>query len=117
MAVKPPFGRNKYRAQKVRCDNITFDSRREYLHYLVLRDRKQRGEINALEVHPRIDLHATGPDGIKRKIGQYEVDYRFWDCIKRERRYQDVKGFDVPFSLWKIRHAEAEHNIKIEIIR
>lgn len=111
------FRRSKYHAQKVKCDGITFDSKREYLHYLVLRDRQKRGEINALEVHPRIHLHATGADGIKRKIGEYELDFRFWDALKRERRFQDVKGFEVPLSIWKIRHAEAEYGIEIEIVK
>lgn len=111
------FTRSKYHAKKVKCDGITFDSKREYLHYLVLRDRKQRGEINALEVHPRIDLHATGPDGIKRKIGAYELDFRFWDALKRERRFQDVKGFEVPLSMWKIKHVQAEYGITVEIVK
>jgi hypothetical protein len=92
------FTRSKYHAKKVKCDGITFDSKREYLHYLVLRDRQKR-------------------DGIKRKIGAYELDFRFWDALKRERRYQDVKGYAVPLSMWKIKHVQAEYGITVEIVK
>jgi hypothetical protein len=111
------FTRSKYHAKKVRLDGHCFDSKREAAVYCELKLLAKAGHINALEVHRRIPLHATGPDGIKRKIGEYECDFVFWDALKKTRRYQDVKGFMVPLSMWKIKHCEAEYGIVVEIVR
>jgi len=108
---------NKYRAKKCRVDGHCFDSKREAAHYLVLRLLEKAGKVNAIQVHPRFDLHAHGTDGIKRKIGQAEMDFRFWDCERKEWRIQDVKGMDLPLSKWKRAHLEAEHGIKVELVK
>lgn len=108
---------NKYRAQKTRLDGFTFDSKREAAHYMELKLLQRSGHINALDVHPRFDLHATGADGIKRKIGQAVLDFRYWCCREKRRRYVDVKGVDLPLSKWKRNHLKAEYNIDVEIVK
>jgi len=108
---------NKYRAQKTRLDGFTFDSKREAAHYAELKLLEKAGHVNAIEVHPRFNLHATGSDGIKRKIGQYEADFRYWCCRRKERVIADVKGYFTDLSRWKIRHFEAEYQTSVEIVK
>jgi len=108
---------NKYRAQKTRLDGFTFDSKREAAHYAELKLLEKAGHVNAIEVHPRFNLHATGSDGIKRKIGQYEADFRYWCCRRKERVVCDVKGYFTDLSRWKIRHFEAEYQTSVEIVK
>jgi len=108
---------NKYRAKKVKLDGITFDSKREAAHYMDLRLLERAGKVNAIQVHPRLDLHAHGEDGIKRKIGQAELDFSYWDCERKQRRWIDVKGMDLPLSQWKRKHIEAQYGITVEIVK
>lgn len=109
--------RSKYYAQKVRIDGHCFDSKREAAHYAELKLLEKAGHVNAIEVHPRFDLHATGTDGVKRKIGQYEADFRYWCCRQKRRIFVDVKGVDLPLSKWKRNHLKAEYNIDVEIVK
>ena len=111
------FTRSKYHAKKVRLDGFTFDSKAEAACYAELKMLANAGHINALDVHPRFDLHAIGTDGIKRKIGQAVLDFRYWCCREKRRRYVDVKGMDLPLSQWKRKHLEAEYNITVEIVK
>ena len=108
---------NKYRAKKCRVDGFCFDSKREAAHYMDLRLLEKAGKVNAIQVHPRFDLHAHGADGVKRKIGQAILDFSYWDCERKERRFVDVKGMDLPLSKWKRTHLEAQYGIKVEIVK
>ena len=49
------FG-NKYHAKKVVFDGITFDSKKEGLRYLKLKDMEQSGEITNLERQVRFEI-------------------------------------------------------------
>jgi hypothetical protein len=108
---------NKYRAIKTRIDGHLFDSRREAAVYMDLKLLERAGKINALQVHPAVDLHATDNKGIKRKIGRAEFDFSYWCCERKERVWIDVKGMDNAMSRWKRKHTEAEHGIQIEVRR
>lgn len=109
--------RSKYRACRVTLDGHSFDSKREAAVYAQLKLLAQAGEINAIEVHPRIDLHTLDASGVKHKIGAYELDFRFWDAREKRRRFVDVKGFQTPLSDWKRKHAIAEYQIDVELWR
>ena len=111
------FKRSKYFAKKVKLDGITFDSKLEAKVYGDLKILERAGKINALDVHPRMDLHTTGADGIKRKIGAYELDFRFFCTEAKQRRYVDVKGHQTSLSDWKRKHAMAEYGIVVELWR
>ena len=115
LAEKPK--RHKYGAKKVKLDGYVFDSKAEAAEYATLKIRERAGEINAIFVQHRFDLHATDNHGVKRKIGAHFVDFSFWDVAKRDRSYVEVKGRDLPLGKWKRHHAEAEHGIKIEVVR
>jgi hypothetical protein len=109
------FSRSKYFAKKVKLDGQTFDSKRESVVYASLKMLADRGEINALEVHPRFDLHVNDSTGIKRKIGQAVLDFKYWDTRDKRRHYVDVKGMDLPLSKWKRAHIETEYGITVEL--
>lgn len=65
---------NKFRARKVRIDDITFDSIKESERYKQLRLLLVAGQITDLEVHPRIPLIVN-----EKKIGYYVGDFRYLD--------------------------------------
>lgn len=47
---------NKFNAQKVELDGMTFDSKKEYKRYIELKAMQQRGEIFGLEHHTKFEL-------------------------------------------------------------
>ncbi len=86
------------------------------------------GHISDLKLQPQFPLHAgkiiktLGPGGwiatnvIPVEIGAYRGDFGY----KRDGKdiIEDVKGgADTSLSAWKRKHAEAEHGIKINIVR
>jgi hypothetical protein len=119
MSVKQlrAFNRSKYFARKVKLDGYCFDSKREAAHYVGLKKLAELGEINALQVHPTFDLHVHGPDGIKRKVGRAEMDFRYWDTRDKGWHVLDVKGMDLPLSKLKRAMVEAEYGITVEVVR
>lgn len=50
---------NKYHAKKVVFDGITFDSKKEGLYYLKLKDMERRGEISELRLQVPYELLPT----------------------------------------------------------
>lgn len=59
--------RNKFNAQKVEMDGMTFDSKKEHKRYIELKAMQQRGEIFGLEHHTKFELAPkTKLEGEKR---------------------------------------------------
>lgn len=48
--------RNKFNAQKIELDGMTFDSKKEHKRYIELKAMQQRGEIFGLEHHTKFEL-------------------------------------------------------------
>ncbi|WP_339352176.1 DUF1064 domain-containing protein [Acinetobacter beijerinckii] len=48
--------RNKFNAQKVELDGMTFDSKKEHKRYIELKAMQQRGEIRDLQHHTKFEL-------------------------------------------------------------
>lgn len=79
------FGRNKYHASKVTFDGITFDSKKEGLHYLKLKDMERKGEISDLRLQVPYELlpaiyreevvHLKTKDKMVQKLVQRAVYY------------------------------------------
>jgi hypothetical protein len=93
MLAQATCSRNKYFATHVRCDGYTFDSKAEYLRYLVLRDMVARGEIVDLAVHPRFCIVSPFRDwqGSRHRARFYEADFQY--CDKSGKDWvEDVKG-------------------------
>lgn len=84
-----PKKRNKFNATKVKCDGITFDSRREYQRYGELKLLQMGGEISDLEVHVKYDFPLRTEKG---KFFSYEADFRYLDNATGEIVVEDSKG-------------------------
>lgn len=57
--AEPVKRKNKYNAQKVTIDGVTFDSTLEGNRYLVLKDALSKGEISDLRLHQTYELLPT----------------------------------------------------------
>ena len=79
------FSRNKYHARKVEFCGITFDSKKEGMHYLRLKDMERRGEISNLRLQVPYELlpaiyrdvvvHLKTKDKVVPKLVQRAVYY------------------------------------------
>lgn len=97
-------GFSKYRAKKVEFDGITFDSKKEGLYYLKLKDRQDKGEISNLRLQVPFELlpsiyedevvHLKTKDKIVSKLKQKAVHY-IADFVYEENgvtKVVDAKG-------------------------
>lgn len=85
--------RNKFNAQKVELDGMTFDSKKEYKRYIELKAMQQRGEIHGLEHHTKFELAPkTKLDGEKRAkpAVRYFADFTYY--IADKYIVEDVKS-------------------------
>ena len=102
----------------------------EFIHFPSKAEAKRYGElmleqahkfISDLTLQPRFPLHAfriiaNKTPNYRTKIGEYRGDFQYVRDGKTV--VEDVKGgADTTLSVWKRKHAEAEHGIKIEIVR
>lgn len=79
------FARNKYHAKKVEFYGITFDSKKEGLYYLKLKDMERRGEITDLRLQVPYELlpaiyrdevvHLKTKDKVVKRLVQRAVTY------------------------------------------
>lgn len=109
--------RNKYNAVKTTVDGVTFSSRKEAQHYILLKRRALLGEITHLELQPAFPIVIDGSQvrypGSNRPM-KYVADFSYFDNGKRV--IVDCKGVDTPVS--KIKRAITEHvyRVKIEVV-
>jgi Protein of unknown function (DUF1064) len=84
----------KYKNKIVVIDNITFDSKKEGDHYLLLKMRERMGEISNLDVHPVFPLYVDKPDGRRIHGPVFKADFRYTEhyCGKEIERVVDVKS-------------------------
>ena len=86
--------RNKFNAQKVEMDGMTFDSKKEHRRYIELKAMQQRGEIFGLEHHTKFELAPkTQLEGEKRAKPalRYFADFTYY-IITGEYVVEDVKS-------------------------
>lgn len=86
--------RNKFNAQKIELDGMTFDSKKEHKRYIELKARQQRGEIFGLEHHTKFELAPkTKIEGEKRAKPalRYFADFTYYN-ISGEYIVEDVKS-------------------------
>lgn len=118
--------KNKYHARKVVFDGITFDSKKEGLHYLALREQERRGEISNLRLQVPFELlpaiykdevvHLKTKDKVVKKLVQRAVHYiADFVYIKDGKEYVvDAKGLRPAEYILKKKMMLA--NLGIEII-
>lgn len=82
--VKAKSGRNKFNANKVEFDGMTFDSKKEHQRYIELKAMFQRGEIFGLEHHTKFELAPkTKLEGEKRAKPalRYFADFTYYTAL------------------------------------
>ena len=100
---------SKYKNVKVKLDGITFDSKKESVHYAYLKSLEKRGIITDLQLQTKLDFKIDG-----KKIFTYKPDFEYNDEFGHH--IIDVKGIQTPVFKLKKKLIEAQHKIKIEII-
>lgn len=114
---------SKYRNVKTQVDGIMFASKREADRYGGLKFLQKAGQIWSLECHPRWPLRCGGtPIKIRNKNNVarqvfYVADFSYRMRSDNELIVEDVKGFDTPISRLKRGIMEADHGIKVRIIK
>ncbi|TCB77455.1 DUF1064 domain-containing protein [Acinetobacter sp. ANC 4173] len=85
---------NKFKAEKVELDGMTFDSKKEHRRYIELKVMQQRGEIRDLKHHTKFELAPkTKIEGEKRAKPalRYFADFTYYR-ITGEFVVEDVKS-------------------------
>ena len=85
---------NKFKAEKVELDGMTFDSKKEHRRYIELKAMQQRGEIQDLKHHTKFELAPkTKIEGEKRAKPalRYFADFTYYR-ITGEFVVEDVKS-------------------------
>jgi hypothetical protein len=100
---------SKYKNIKVKLDGITFDSKKEAVHYAYLKSLEKRGIITDLKLQTKLDFKIDG-----KKIFTYKPDFEYNDEFGHH--IVDVKGIQTPVFKLKKKLIEAQYKIKIEII-
>lgn len=90
-----PKSPSKYHNEKITYQGETFDSKKEFEYYLLLKDREKRGEIKELKRQVTFEIQPgfIMPDGKKIRPITYLADFVYTDAKTLERKVIDVKGF------------------------
>ncbi len=117
-----PYTGNKFGAQKVLVDGVTFDSKGEAKRWAELVLLERAGSIRDLERQVRIPLvigmrpilvRSKGyPNGRQAK---YVADFAYTESATGEEVLEDFKGFDTPESRLKRAIVEAMTGFPVKI--
>ena len=105
-------GMSKYRNKKVEYKGIRFDSKKEYIRYLVLEDMQRKGEISGLQLQvPFVLVPPFQLNNIKYKGMKYVADFVY----KKDGKIvvEDTKGYRT--DVYKIKRKLMAYMHKIEI--
>jgi len=99
---------SKYKAKKIKVDDMVFDSKREYKHWLLLNKRLENNEIRDLQRQVKFILIPAqyeelppGPrGGVKKKLLEREVsyvaDFTYYTTNDDKFHVVDSKGVRTP---------------------
>lgn len=89
-----PPAKSKYHNQKIEYNGETFDSKKEYEYYLILKDRERRGEISDLERQKTFIIQEAfvSKTGEKIRAITYKADFTYYDRTLKDWKVIDVKG-------------------------
>lgn len=99
--------KSKYNSRKVyAADGMKFDSKKEYLRYLYLKDKEKDGYIKDLKTQVKYILIPAQkePDKVGKRGGiikgkvierecAYFADFVYYDCVNDCEVVEDVKGY------------------------
>ena len=88
-------GKSKYNNSKVKYQGITFDSKKEFEYYLILKDKEKRGLVFNIKRQVPLEIQPAFTDktGVKHRAIIYKADFVYTDRLTGTERYIDVKGF------------------------
>ncbi|WP_038342137.1 DUF1064 domain-containing protein [Acinetobacter sp. A47] len=95
--LKEKASSNKFNAQKIELDGMTFDSKKELKWYIELKARQQRGEIADLKHHTKFELapkvKIAGEKRAKPAL-RYFADFTYFEITPDKADYvvEDVKS-------------------------
>jgi len=89
------IGKSKYNNSKVRYQGLTFDSKKEFEYYLLLKDKEKRGLVFNIKRQVPLEIQPAFTDktGVKHRAIIYKADFVYTDRLTGTIRYIDVKGF------------------------
>jgi len=120
-----PYPKNKYHAKKVTILGIDFDSKKEAMRWLLLKDMENKGEISDLQrqvpfellpaIYEDVTVHLKTKDKIERKLKQRSVSYiaDFVYTKDGKQIVEDTKGLRLPEYILKKKMMLALLNIEI----
>lgn len=100
---------NKYNNKITYIDNIRFDSRKEAMHYVYLKDLERKGVIHNLQLQVPFPFIYEG-----KKFFKYVADFVYEDEFGQH--VIDVKGVKTAVFKLKKKLIEAQYKIEIEIV-
>jgi len=88
-------GKSKYNNNKIKYQGLTFDSKKEFEYYLILKDKEKRGLVFNLKRQVPLEIQPAFTDktGVKHRAIIYKADFVYTDRLTGTTRYIDVKGF------------------------
>ena len=88
-------GKSKYNNNKIKYQGLTFDSKKEFEYYLILKDKEKRGLVFNLKRQVPLEIQPAFVDktGVKHMAIIYKADFVYTDRLTGTERYIDVKGF------------------------
>ena len=89
------IGKSKYNNRKVTYQGLTFDSKKEFEYYLLLKDKEKRGLVFNIKRQVPLEIQPAFTDktGVKHRAIIYKADFVYTDRLTGTTRYIDVKGF------------------------
>ena len=89
------IGKSKYNNRKVTYQGLTFDSKKEFEYYLLLKDKEKRGLVFNIKRQVPLEIQPAFTDktGVKHRAITYKADFVYTDRLTGTTRYIDVKGF------------------------
>ena len=88
------IGKSKYNNRKVTYQGLTFDSKKEFEYYLLLKDKEKRGLVFNIKRQVPLEIQPAFTDktGAKHRAIIYKADFVYTDRLTGTTRYIDVKG-------------------------
>lgn len=104
--------------EKRTSDGILFSSKMEKDRYEQLKLLVQAGEIKELQLQPRFTLiEAFERNGEHFLPIHYVGDFSYWDCKKKRRVVEEVKGYETEVFKLKYKLFKHRHNMELRVIK